>query len=73
MEQKIETAIDSGLARIAPGLYVFSIGLGIALILLGTVLLWKNKGAQRAKHRATKGLICLAVGSVAIISGALQI
>lgn len=38
MEQFIEHTIDKGLESIAPGLYIFSIVFGIALVLLGVLV-----------------------------------
>lgn len=73
MEQKIESAIDKGLDSVSSGLYLFSIGFGIVLIILGGFLLLKNRGLQKKKGIANIGLVCLILGVVAIISGLIQI
>lgn len=72
MEQKIEGAIDKGLESISSGLYIFSVGIGIVLIILGAFLLLKNRGSQKKKGIANMGLVCLVLGVVAIISGIVQ-
>lgn len=68
MEQKIETAIDAGLERMAGGFYLFDVVLGIALIIAGVVLLTRKKFAAK---RAL-GWFALALGGAAIASGLLQ-
>lgn len=73
MEQIIEGTIDRGLESIASGLYIFSIVFGIALILLGVLLLFKNKDPKKKKSITNMGLLCLVIGVVAIISGLVQI
>ncbi len=45
MEQTIEGTIDNGLESISAQLYIFSIGLGIVLLILGAFLVIKNKGS----------------------------
>lgn len=72
MEQIIEGTIDRGLESIASGLYIFSIVFGIALILLGVLLLFKNKDPKKKKSITNMGLLCLVIGVVAIISGLVQ-
>lgn len=69
MEKTIENAIDNGLESISSGLYLFSIGLGIAIIILGVILLFTSKGK---KGIANGGLICLVIGVIAIASGFMQ-
>ena len=51
MEQKIEGAIDSGLESLSSGLYVFSVGFGIVLIILGAILLFKSKDRGSNKKK----------------------
>ena len=72
MEKTIENAIDNGLESISSGLYLFSIGLGIALIILGVILFFTNKGAKGKKGIANGGLICLVIGLISIVSGFVQ-
>lgn len=72
MEKIIESVIDNGLESIASGLYIFSIIFGIALILLGVLLLFKNKDPKKKKRLTNIGLICLVIGVVAIISSLVQ-
>lgn len=72
MEKTIDNAIDNGLESISSGLYLFSIGLGIALIILGVILFLTNKGAKGKKGIASGGLICLVFGVIAIVSGFVQ-
>lgn len=72
MEQIFEGTIDRGLESIASGLYIFSIVFGIALILLGVLLLFKNKDPKKKKSITNMGLLCLVIGVVAIISGLVQ-
>ena len=74
MEQKIEGAIDSGLESLSSGLYVFSVGFGIVLIILGAILLFKSKerGSYKIKGAVNFGLISLVLGVVAVISGLMQ-
>lgn len=72
MEQIIEGTIDRGLESIASGLYIFSIVFGIVLILLGVLLLFKNKDPKKKKSITNMGLLCLVIGVVAIISGLVQ-
>lgn len=74
MEQKIEGAIDSGLESLSSGLYVFSVGFGIVLIILGAILLFKSKtrGSNKKKGAVNIGLISLVLGVVAVISGLMQ-
>lgn len=73
MEKVIEGAIDNGLESISSGLYIFSIGFGILLLLLGVFLSLKNRGSQKKKGIVNIWLVCLVLGVVAIISGLVQI
>lgn len=72
MEKIMENAIDSGLESISLGLYFFSIGLGIALIILGGILFFTNKGVKGKKAVVNGGFICFIIGVIAIISGFVQ-
>lgn len=72
MEDIIENAIDNGLESISSGLYFFSIGLGFLLIILGVILFFSNKGTKEKKGIANGGLICIAIGVIAIVSGIMQ-
>lgn len=72
MEQIVEGTIDRGLESIASGLYIFSIVFGIALVLMGVLLLFKNKDPKKKKNITNIGLVCLVIGVVAIISGLIQ-
>lgn len=72
MEQIVEGTIDKGLESIASGLYMFSIVFGVVLVLLGIVLLFKNKYPKKIKGITNMGLVCLVIGVVAIISGLVQ-
>lgn len=72
MEKTIEKAIDNGLESISSSLYLFNVGLGIALVLLGVILFFINKGAKRNKGIANGGLIYLVIGIIAIVSGFVQ-
>lgn len=72
MEQKIERAIDKGLESISSGLYLFSVGLGFVLIILGAFLLLINRSPQKKKGLVNIGLVCLVLGIVAVISGIIQ-
>lgn len=72
MEQIIEDTIDKGLESIASGLYIFSIIFGIALVLMGVLLLFNRKDPKKKKSLLTWGLLCLVIGIIAIISGLVQ-
>lgn len=72
MEQKTERAIDKGFEIISSGPYIFSVGFGIVLILLGAFLLLKNRCSQKKKGIANIGLLCLVLSFIAITSGLLQ-
>ena len=53
MEQIIEGTIDNGLENISSGLYIFSIGFGILLIILGVIIMIKTKGLKRKEVSQT--------------------
>lgn len=72
MEKSIENAIDNWLESISPGLYLFSIGLGIVLMILGAILFFTKKGSKGKKAISKRGLACLVIGMVAVVSGLIQ-
>lgn len=72
MEQIIEQAIDEGLESISSELYLFSIAIGILLVLLGAYLLLKSRISSRNRRSENLGLISLVLGAVATISGIVQ-
>lgn len=71
MEKAIENRIDSGLESISSQLYMFSIGLGIVLVVWGLYLLMKGHGSD--KRRRTKGWICVLIGIIGLASGFVQL
>ncbi len=73
MEQIIENAVDKGLDNIAAQLYLFSVGFGIVLIIIGLVLYTKGKGSKDNRIKANVGLISMIIGIVAIVSGLVQL
>lgn len=66
MEQKIEKFIDGVLDSLAPQLFTLSIIIGVVLIILGIFFLASKKSKNNI------GAISIAVGTVAILSGAIQ-
>lgn len=72
MEQKIENAIDNGLESIASQLYIFSVGFGVILIIIGIVLFLTGKRSKDKRAKSNAGLICAIIGIIAIVSGLLQ-
>lgn len=70
METIIENAIDNKLQSLSSELYLFSVGVGIVLLIAGIILLITNKKKKRG--RVYGGLICLLLGLMAIISGFIQ-
>lgn len=50
MEKAIETAIDNGLESISSELYMFSVGIGIVLIMLAIVLFLVNRKSKGRKE-----------------------
>lgn len=73
MEKSIENAIDNGLESISSQLYIFSIGLGVILIILGIILFFISRDSKRKKRVVNCGIICFIIGIAAIISGVIQI
>lgn len=72
MEKTIENVIDRGLESVSSGLYLFSIGLGIVLVILGSILFFTNKGSKEKKGISYGGLVCFAIGVIAVVSGFMQ-
>ena len=72
MEQIIEKTVDKWLKSISTGLYVYSIGFGIVLIISGVILLLKKRGSKDKKGIFYGGLVCIIVGIIAIVSGFMQ-
>ena len=72
MEQKIEGVIDQGLESISTGLYTFSIGFGLVLIILGALLLFRKRQVKEKKGISYGVLVCLVLGILAILSGLMQ-
>ena len=72
MEKAIETAIDNGLESISSELYMFSVGIGIVLIMLAIVLFLVNGKSKGRKGITIAGLICLVIGIAAVVSGFIQ-
>ncbi|GIN73415.1 hypothetical protein J14TS2_38900 [Bacillus sp. J14TS2] len=70
MEQKLENSIDNILDAIAPQLFLFSIILGILLLLVGVVFMIIKSSSR---HLKTAGIICIGIGIIAIVSGLIQI
>ena len=68
MEKAIETAIDN----ISSELYMFSVGIGIVLIMLAIVLFLVNRKSKGRKGITIAGLICLVIGIAAVVSGFIQ-
>ena len=69
MEKAIETAIDNGLESISSELYMFSVGIGIVLIMLAIVLFLVNRKSKGRKGITNASLICLVIGIAAVVSG----
>lgn len=72
MEQKIENAIDNGLEGIASQLYIFSVGFGIVLIIIGIILFLTGKRSKDKRGKSNAGLICAIIGIIGIVSGLVQ-
>lgn len=72
MEQKIEGVIDQGLESISTGLYTFSIGFGLVLIILGALLLFRKRRVKEKQGISYGVLVCLVLGILAILSGLMQ-
>ncbi len=71
MEQRIENFIDSSLENIAPLLYIFSIVGGILLIMIGSILIIKNKKTSTDKKKMV-GILMISIGLLALFSGIIQ-
>ena len=72
MERRIESYIDNILENIASQLYTLSIILGIALLLVGIVLIaWNVKKSSRMLN--VVGIICLLIGMLSVSSAFLQL
>ena len=72
MERRIESYIDNILENIASQLYTLSIILGIALLLVGIVLIvWNVKKSSRMLK--VVGIICLLIGMLSVSSAFLQL
>lgn len=72
MEHKIENAIDHALDSASSGLYIFSVGFGIVLAIVGIVLYFAGKRSKGKSSKANIGLICSLIGIMAIVSGIVQ-
>ena len=72
MEQRIERAIDNALESVSLQLNIFSVGLGIVLIILGIVLFLGGKRKKGKMDKTNVGLICAVLGIAAIVSGIVQ-
>jgi len=72
MERRIETAIDNALESVSLQLNIFSVGLGIVLIILGIVLFLGGKRKKGKRDKTNVGLICAVIGIAAIVSGIVQ-
>ncbi|AZV42930.1 hypothetical protein [Peribacillus asahii] len=73
MEQRIEKSINHVLESASSQLYIFSIGLGIVLVILGISLFLSGKRTKGKTGKINTGLICAVIGIVAIVSGTIQI
>ncbi|WP_226003197.1 hypothetical protein [Paenibacillus sp. BJ-4] len=73
MEQRIEKSINYVLESASSQLYIFSIGLGIVLVILGIFLFLSGKRTKGKTGKINTGLICAVIGIVAIVSGTIQI
>lgn len=72
MEQRIEKSIDHILESASSQLYIFSVGLGIVLVILGISLILAGKRSKGKMGKTNTGLICTVIGIVAIVSGTVQ-
>lgn len=72
MEQRIEKSIDHVLESASSQLYIFSVGLGIVLVILGISLILAGKRSKGKMGKTNTGLICTVIGIVAIVSGTVQ-
>ncbi len=72
MEQRIEKSIDQVLESASSQLYMFSVGLGIVLVILGIFLFLAGKRTKGKTGKTNAGLISVVIGIVAIVSGTVQ-
>ncbi|MEH7502253.1 hypothetical protein V7152_09545 [Neobacillus drentensis] len=72
MEQRIEKSIDQVLESASAQLYMFSVGLGIVLVILGIFLFLAGKRTKGITGKTNAGLISVVIGIVAIVSGTVQ-
>ncbi|MGM1049605.1 hypothetical protein SAMN05661091_4850 [Paenibacillus uliginis N3/975] len=72
MEQRIEKAIDNTLESASSQLYIFNVGLGIVLVILGIVFFLTGKRTKGTGGKINAGLICTVIGIVSIVSGIVQ-
>ena len=72
IEKTVDKWVDKWLESISTGLYVYSIGFGIMLIISGAILLFKKMGSKDKKGIFYGGLVCIIVGIIAIVSGFMQ-
>ncbi|WP_066193375.1 MULTISPECIES: hypothetical protein [Gracilibacillus] len=70
MEEKIENNIDNALGVIAPQLTIFSMIIGMVLIVLGMIFCLKKSSK---KHLKTTWILCIGIGILAIISNLMQL
>lgn len=71
MEERIENYLDSSLESVAPLLYLFSVIGGIFLIIIGIILIIKNKNTFNGKKKMI-GIACIGIGFLALFSGIIQ-
>lgn len=69
MEQRLDNFIDSFFGGMGSGLMIFNGVLGLALIVVGIILM-KKKSSSKNKNIA--GIVCVGIGILAIISGIVQ-
>lgn len=68
MEERIERALDNALESIAGPFYLFSVVLGIVLVILGVILFFQ----KNSKKKQSISLACVSIGIIAILSGGIQ-
>lgn len=71
MEEKMESYIDSSLEGFEPFLYKLNVAGGILLIIVGLLLIIKNKDHSKSKMMII-GVICTGIGVLALSSGIMQ-
>jgi hypothetical protein len=52
---------------------MFSVGAGVVLFILGIILFFAGKGTKERRRKSNAGLVGMAIGFVAIISGIVQL